>query len=363
MDIDKYLIGYCLFFIALLAFNLLINSILLKFATNLGVRNYSENVIRWTLQTKPSLGGFGFYIAFLISLIFFMIFEGNTEIFARKEYLGILAVSSLGFLMGLADDAYNTKPILKFSVQFLCGIILVYTGNFIQITPWHGFNVFITVFWTVGMMNSLNMLDNMDAITGIVSLMIAIIGFLYLIFTGRLISFDAVMLLGLMAALFAFLYYNWYPSKMFMGDSGSQFLGVFMAVIGIRLFWNGPDVFQQVIQTKQFLSLLLVFVVPIADTTTVFINRIAAGKSPFVGGKDHTTHHLAYHGLSQRYVAFVLAAITLISGLLMLFFIQQAEDWGYTEVILFALYYLLVTSMLYLTTRIKPRNGAGNDAN
>ncbi len=356
MEIDKYLMGYGIFFIALLAFNLLINSILLKFATNLGVRNYGENVVRWTLQTKPSLGGFGFYIAFLISLVFYMIFEGNTEIFVRKEYLGILIVCSLGFLMGLADDAYNTKPFLKFFVQFLCGIILVFTGNSIQITPWEGFNIFITVFWTVGMMNSLNMLDNMDAITGIVSLMIALIGIFYLLLTGHFVSFDTVMLLGLMAALLAFLYYNWHPSKMYMGDSGSQFLGVFMAVMGIRLFWNGTDVHQQIIQTKQFLSLILVFVVPIADTTTVFINRIAAGKSPFVGGKDHTTHHLAYHGLSQRYVALVLAAITLFSGWLMLFFIQQSDDWGYIDVALFALYYLIVTVALFLTTRIKPKN-------
>jgi len=360
MEIDKYLMGYGVFFIALLAFNLLINSILLKFATNLGIRNYGENVVRWTLQTKPSLGGFGFYIAFLISLVFYMIFEGNAEIFVRKEFLGVLAVCSLGFLMGLADDAYNTKPFLKFFVQFLCGIILVFTGNSIQITPWEGFNIFITFFWTVGMMNSLNMLDNMDAITGIVSLMIAVTGFFYLLLTGHFVSFDTVMLLGLTAALLAFLYYNWHPSKMYMGDSGSQFLGVFMAVMGIRLFWNGADSHQQIIQTKQFLSLILVFVVPIADTTTVFINRIAAGKSPFVGGKDHTTHHLAYHGLSQRHVALVLAAITLFSGLLMLFFIQQSDDWGYTEVALFALYYLIVTVALYLTTRIKPRHGAGN---
>jgi UDP-GlcNAc:undecaprenyl-phosphate GlcNAc-1-phosphate transferase len=349
-------LGYGFFFVVMLVFNLLIYSILLKFATNLGIRNYGENVVRWTLQTKPSLGGFGFYIAFLISLIFYMILEGNSEIFVRKEYLGILTVCSLGFLMGLADDAYNTKPFLKFFVQFLCGIILVYTGNSIHITPWHGFNSFITVFWTVGMMNSLNMLDNMDAITGIVSLIIVLIGLLYQILTGHLVSLDTVMLLGLMAALLAFLYYNWYPSKMYMGDSGSQFLGVFMAVMGIRLFWNGTDAHQQIIQTKQFLSLILVFVVPIADTTTVFINRIVAGKSPFVGGKDHTTHHLAYHGLSQRHVALLLAAITLFSGLLTLFLIQLSDDWGYTEVVLFSLYYLIVTIALYLTTRIKPKH-------
>ncbi|MBE2247623.1 MAG: undecaprenyl/decaprenyl-phosphate alpha-N-acetylglucosaminyl 1-phosphate transferase [Candidatus Competibacteraceae bacterium] len=351
MEAETYLLGFGIFFGAVMIFNLLINSILLKFSTNLGMRTPGAE-IRWSSQQKPSLGGFGFYIAFLLSIVFYIIFNNDITFFHRKEFIALIAACSLGFLMGLADDAYNTRPYLKFIVQFACAAILIWGGIYIQITPWEWFNYFITVFWVTGMMNSVNMLDNMDAITGIVSLMICVVGFFYLALTHSLYSVYVSIITGVGAALLAFLYYNWHPSKMYMGDSGSQFLGIFLSVIGIQLFWNGVDIHLQPIQTKQFLTVLLVFIVPIADTTTVFFNRIRKGKSPFVGGKDHTTHHLAYLGIKQRHIALLLGVVSLISGMLALFVIQSLSTWNWLYILLFSLYYIIITLALFFTTQM-----------
>lgn len=357
MKMETLLLWISGFFSAILAFNFLIDSILLKFSTNLGMRT-QKTEIRWASQQKPSLGGFGFYITFLFSILTYVFFYNDMAFIHRKEFFGLIATCSLGFLMGLADDAYNTRPYLKFFIQFSCAAILIWSGIYIEITPWVGFNHFITMFWVVGLMNSINMLDNMDGITGTTSLMICIVSFIYLLLTDQLSSIYATLIVGMIAALMVFLHYNWHPSKMYMGDSGSQFLGIFLAIIGIKLFWNGIDFYDQPIQTKQFLSILLIFIVPIADTTTVFINRIRKGKSPFIGGKDHTTHHLAYKGIKQRHVALLLGSIGLISGSLSILIIQKIQYWNFWHVTLFVVYYLSITISLYLTTRIKSKHGS-----
>lgn len=99
-----------------------------------------------------------------------------------------------------------------------------------------------------------------------------------------------------------------------MGDNGSQFVGSFLAIMSIEVFWNTAT-----IATSQwyypFLIVFLAFLVPISDTTTVTINRLMRGQSPFVGGRDHTTHHLSYMGLSDSKVAILLLSINAISVL------------------------------------------------
>jgi UDP-GlcNAc:undecaprenyl-phosphate GlcNAc-1-phosphate transferase len=258
--------------------------------------------------------------------------------------------------MGLADDAYNTKPFLKFLVQFLCGISFVLTDNIIQITPWYEFNLFITFFWVVGLMNSLNMLDNMDGITTSVSIIICVGALTSLAFRNEAVHLNTILLLGVVATLLGFLYYNWNPSRMYMGDSGSQFLGVFLAGIGIEYFWNAPDYYGAAVQSKQFLIAILMFVVPISDTTTVSINRILKGKSPFVGGRDHTTHHLSYMGLSDRHVALVMIAISSLAMFLSIFVMNNVRNWNTTYAVSAGIVFLLILGGLYSTTRIsKPK--------
>src|SRR5690554_1358741 len=120
------------------------------------------------LKKKPSMEGISFFIVFLLILVHFPILFPNYGI--NMQLIGFLAASSLGFLLGLTDDAYNTKPTLKISIQSICAIILITTGTVIQLFDNELYNYILTFIWIVGLMNSINMLDNMDGVSTIASI-------------------------------------------------------------------------------------------------------------------------------------------------------------------------------------------------
>jgi UDP-GlcNAc:undecaprenyl-phosphate GlcNAc-1-phosphate transferase len=354
---DSYYISvYGFFFGLAVLFSFLINSLFLKFVRTLGIRNQDDTVIRWGTQSKPAVGGFSFYIIFLLSIIIYSVFFDNNQVFLSKQFIGILLASMLGFLLGLADDAYNTRPFLKFSTQVTCGIILMMTGTCINLSYVTALNYFLTVVWVVGIMNSLNMLDNMDAITSTVSISIIMSAIAVMIFHHEYDSVYFMILLGVMGALLAFLYFNWNPSKMYMGDTGSQFLGVFLAAMGIRYLWNAEEPTGDLISARNLFLPLIVFIMPIIDTTTVVINRMMKGKSPFVGGKDHTTHALAYLGLSDRQVALVFWILTLISLMIVIIMEVFLGEWTHNYTILFAAYFLSMFGIFFYAARAVRNN-------
>lgn len=345
---------YAGFFVCAMLFSFLINGLFLKFTRTLGVKNQDESMVRWSSTSKPAVGGISFYILFLFSIATYsIIFDNTSFINDIVRFLGVMAASSLGFVVGLADDAYNTKPFLKFFAQFSSAIILIATGTSINISGLIYIDYPLTILWVVGLMNSINMLDNMDAITTSVSISVILAVMYMVIAKDEVMSVYFITLLGVLAGLLGFLYYNWNPSKMYMGDTGSQFLGVFLAAIGILYLWNGHAEPDFRIQTKQFTVALLVFIVPIIDTTTVTINRLLKGQSPFVGGRDHTTHHLSYLGLSDRQVALTFLGLSFLSVIFLVFIDQViAKKWDYAHFGLFMVYFLILFGFLYGITRV-----------
>lgn len=352
MQFKTTLILYLIFTVFIGLFSVIINALFLRFSRNLGTRNTDDNAVRWSSTTKPALGGISFYIVYLLSVAFYSVFLHSDVNFMDTQMMGVLGAVSLGFLLGLADDAYNTKPFMKFSLQVLCGLILVSTGTYIKILPNDYANYALTMLWVIGLMNSVNMLDNMDAITTSVSISTVAGAIGLALIQGNINGIHFAMMVGVLAALCGFLFFNWNPSKMYMGDTGSQFLGVFLAAIGIVYFWNATDYYGQVIQSKQFIMASLMFIVPICDTATVTINRLLKGKSPFVGGKDHTTHYLSYFGFSDRGVALTLFGISFATVILCVLVINYIQDWTLIHFLGFALYFLVIFALLYGNTRI-----------
>ncbi|MFI5205220.1 MAG: MraY family glycosyltransferase, partial [Flavobacteriales bacterium] len=349
MNTEYLLLVLFLVFLFSLVFSVLTNVILLRFARTLGVRDQKElQSVRWSSTVKPSLGGITFFISFLVSISIYAIFFNGNDVLKTAGAAGMLLSLSLAFLMGLADDAYNTKPFLKFGVQLTCAGILIITGHYISITPYEWLNYVLTVLWVVGIMNSINMLDNMDAITGTVSVTIII----SLLVSIRVNNFNSVMdmvvLCGVCGSLFGFLFHNWHPSVIFMGDTGSQFLGMLLAFFGIKYFWNAPDSFGQVIQGKQFCSVLMAFVIPLVDTIFVVVSRIARKQSPFIGGKDHTTHYLSYLGLSDSQVAFLFGGLGLFSSFLVALISHYIFSWNNVYTLVFLLYFVLLIVLIFI---------------
>jgi UDP-GlcNAc:undecaprenyl-phosphate/decaprenyl-phosphate GlcNAc-1-phosphate transferase len=352
MDTSQYMfLIYTVFFIGATLFSLLINSIFLRFAKTLGTKDQSgTEYLRWSSETKPALGGITFFMVFLISFASYSIFFEPDDVFKNQEILGLLIATIMAFVMGLADDAYNTRPLLKFTIQILCGVGLITSGSYIEIFDNLWLNYLLTAIWVIGMMNSINMLDNMDAITTVVSIFILIMSLISIYLTGNMGNAEFMIVSGVLAALVGFLFFNWYPSKIFMGDTGSQFLGIFLAYIGIKYCWNAEDLFNQKIASKQFVLVAIVFMAPIIDTTIVVINRILRGQSPFIGGKDHTTHVLSYQGMSDSQVAMCFAGISAVSLLISIFVLKYVEAWTHWHTGVFLAYFVLIlVGMFYLS--------------
>jgi UDP-GlcNAc:undecaprenyl-phosphate/decaprenyl-phosphate GlcNAc-1-phosphate transferase len=339
-------------FVACFVFSLVINYILLKFAQTLGIRNSNENQVRWSPDAKPSLGGISFYVVFLFAFIFTILLPQKNSGF-NMQIIGILIASTLAFLMGLADDAFNTQPLLKFLTQLFCGLIIIFSGHYISIFENQFVNYILTILWVVGLMNSINMLDNMDGISTLVSCLAC----LFMIFVNVSLfntnSYATTLNLGVLGALCGFLVFNFHPSKMFMGDTGSQFLGLFLAVMGIDNCWNNPtsDLVNG-FPVANILIVVLVFLLPLTDTITVVINRLRAGNSPFVGGKDHTTHHLFFKGITEKRIAILFFLIGSISIAFAYFLVV---DFSYPLFFLSSVYALMVMVSLYLNTVIRKK--------
>lgn len=330
----------------------MINQLFLRFFKTLGIRNNANgNVIRWSAMSKPSIGGITFYIIFLLSLASYSIlFEPSQELY-QLGFVGLLLSCAAGFLIGLADDAYDTRPFLKLGVQLLCGFILIQTGVTVHIFQNDVANFSITLFWVVGIMNSINMLDNMDGITATVSVGIIVNTIYRILHHGDLTNMHLLVLIGVLASLIAFLRYNWHPSKMYMGDTGSQFLGIFLAAMGLIYFWNDPYAVTPPATGKLFAATILTFILPIVDTTVVVCNRLSQGKSPFVGGKDHTTHSLAYLGLKDNQVALVFAGLSALSLLGNIIIEEFIPVWEHSYSFIFAVWLSLLLVFFFYSTR------------
>ena len=351
-----------LFLVGTVLLSVLLNKLFLSFAKNLGIRDTEETIIRWSSQEKPALGGISFYITFLISAIFFKLLLEPVGAAVSAQFLGLMGATGIAFLMGLSDDAYNTKPLLKFGAQIGCGVVMIVTGTQINLFPSDIANYMFTIFWVVGIMNSINMLDNMDGITTIVSIFVIGSAAMIMMHNGLELNYFFFLLIGVLGSLIGFLVFNWHPSKIYMGDTGSQFLGVFLAFGGIMYFWNYiPSSGNH--QTQQVIITMLAFIVPIIDTTTVTINRLSKGKSPFIGGKDHTTHHLSYLGFGDAQIARIFGMISFLSFMLIFVIVNYISNWSYLHAVLFGCYFLIMFTALFSITQLKKNKeleSAGN---
>lgn len=326
------------------------NILLLNFSKSLGIRNKNDVIVRWSSESKPSLGGVSLFVVFVFAAIAYSIVFGEINIFQNHKYVGLFLAGSIAFVMGLADDAYNTKPKIKLGVQVLCGLIFVFSGTSILLFDNVYLDGALTVLWVIIIMNSLNMLDNMDGITGTTALFILISCLLSSwIILGFNFNIWSLSLASMIGGLLGFLSMNIYPSKLFMGDAGSQFIGVFVAFFGVEFLLNSGTHLEQ--HSWLGVCVAIVAFTPAAvDTLTVVINRLRRGQSPMVGGKDHTTHHLVYAGLNDRKVWYLFVAIGAGATVLSVTMVNLISLDSVSPVAFFLGYFVFVFILLYRNT-------------
>ncbi len=334
--------------------SLVMGHFFIKKADKFSLKKTNTDAIRFSSQTKPIYGGVMMYVAFVLSVIFSLTMSNNEA--TVHSLLAFLLTATIGFLVGLTDDLMSPSPLFKFVGQCLVALSLVLMGITVEATDIYAINIILTFILVIGFMNSINLLDNMDAVSASVSTLffIAVLAMLLLFDT---INFPMVILLaGIIGSLVGFLKYNWNPAKMYMGDNGSQFLGAVLSVAAIIFFWNRGNQSEIINFQQSFWATTLAFLIPIIDTTTVFINRISKGQSPFIGGRDHTTHHLFYLGFSIKQVALLLGGITTVSLALSVYIVTFLEQWTMMHNLIFGGYALLVFIIIYSITKIsKPQ--------
>ncbi len=226
------------------------------------------------------------------------------------ELGSIAAASSLIALLGLVDDIRGeTFPYkIKFLVQFLSIFILFIGGVRTQFLPGQILDYVFTAFWVVGIANAFNLLDNMDGLSAGVAAIVSLL-FVVIVFRQQQI-FVAFIFMALAGSLLGFLPYNWYPSRIFMGDAGSLFIGYMIGTLTVVSSYITPE-------TPTIVPViipLLVLSVPIYDTFSVLVIRWREHRPLFVGDNRHFSHRLVALGMRQTQSVFFIYVVTLTIG-------------------------------------------------
>lgn len=273
----------------------------------------------------PALGGVAFFAAVLISVVFFVSFAEAPEL----QYF--IPSSIILFFIGLKDDLLVISPFKKFAGQVLATFILVYKGGFL-IDSFHGFlgyndlgpilSVVFTCLTILMIINAFNLIDGVNGLAASLSI-ISCTFFGIAFFLNNQMSYS-ILSFSLVAALFAFLFFNWTPAKIFMGDTGSLFLGLINAILVVKFINTGEIKAASLVITQNAFIGFGVLFVPLIDTLRVFAIRILSGKSPFYSDVNHIHHLLLKRGLSHAQVTLSLSFLAIAYIILAL----SIQSWG-----------------------------------
>ena len=280
----------------------------------------------------PLMGGIAIYVAFIAALVLW----GERSYI--NEVVGISVGATLVSIVGALDDSRGMGSYLKLLFQVAAATVLILSG--VQVRLFDGvLDIILTLLWVVGITNAFNLLDNMDGLSsGVATIAAAFFTLLAAMSDQYLVGTLAAALCG---ACLGFLVYNWNPARVFMGDTGSLFLGFLLAAVGIKLRFPANSA------SITWMIPILVLALPLFDTTLVFFSRLRRGSNPLTTpGKDHVSHRLARRTGSQREAVLLCYLITGGTGLAAIFLtqanLQEALIVGSTALLLalFALWKL-----------------------
>ena len=291
-----------------LVISFLSTPIVKSFAYKLGAMPKDER--RMHKVPIPRMGGLAIFLGFIISVLLFVEVDDQMK--------GILLGSVIIVVMGIIDDITPLRASLKFVIQILAALIPAYYGvqitcisnpNLFSDNPYWNFgwlSIPITVIWIVGLTNAVNLIDGLDGL----AIGVSSISALTMLAIAILVAEPqvAVIMAALVGACIGFMPYNMNPAKIFMGDTGSTFLGYILACITIQ----GLFKFYAVIS---FVVPFLILGLPIFDTMFAIIRRISHGQNPMAPDRSHVHHRLIDMGLNQKQAVAVLYVISAILGL------------------------------------------------
>ena len=268
-------------------------------------------------EPMPLLGGLAIFAGVLAGMVAYR---------QRAEFveLGVILVGAAWVsLGGLWDDHSRVRVLTKLSAQALAAAALVVAGVHVSLPMPLWANLALSFLWIVGVTNAFNLLDNMDGLAAGIGAVAAAYFLLLAALNGQyLVGSLAAAVLG---ACLGFVLYNFNPARIFMGDSGSLFLGFTLAVLGIKLRFPAHA------NTVTWMVPVVVLLVPLFDTALVIISRLRRGKNPLTSpGRDHFSHRLAELGWSRREAVLLLLLTSCACGGIAIFVSVAQFSTAYT---------------------------------
>ena len=270
----------------------------------------------------PRLGGVAIYIGFLFSQLYFFISDFSSLDNPKNYFLLLFGVLLL-FVLGILDDLVDLKAHLKFYVQLLVAVILVWNAD-IRVESFHGvlglntlpiwFSYLFSILIITFFINAYNLIDGIDTLSSSIGMFVLVCFGLVFLYNGAYL--ETVLAFSVFGALLGFWFYNKPPAKIFMGDSGTLSMGLLMAYFAIRVTDLPLD-------AEGTISPVFAFVVlsyPAIDTLRVFTVRILNGKSPFSPDRNHIHHLLLDMGYSHGKATRIIILFTLLLSVTAYFF-------------------------------------------
>jgi len=283
-------------------------------------------------RVMPRMGGLAIYISFILGYMVFNVkqlalVEGQTAFFDAFFISSVVII-----ITGMFDDMFDLPAKSKFIVQLVVALIMVIYGRFIineirlpfiPIIDLGWLSGVITIAWIIGVTNSINLIDGLDGLSsGCSAISFATMAILA-IFQGDI--FVAVMCCLLLGATLGFLVHNFYPAKIFMGDTGSLFLGFSISVLSLLGYKNAAFV--------SFIVPIVVLSIPIFDTVWAIFRRILNGQSPFKPDRRHVHHQLLDKNLGHVKSVLVLYAIAGLFSLTAIVYTIYSKFYGLVLVV------------------------------
>ncbi len=284
-------------------------------------------------QGIPLIGGIAIAISFiLVSLLSFSLYRGLS-----KEVVGIIISSSFILIFGAFDDWRELSIWAKFLVQIMACSLLIFSGVRTQIVNIGNIsNIIITFIWVLGVTNAFNHLDVMDGVAGGTAIIVSSAFFIISFLNGD--SRTAILSLALVGAVLSFFLYNFPPAKIYMGNSGSHFLGFILAAIALVISYAPLE------RKIALLSPLLILGLPVFDTTFLILTRMIKKNLPFKKSNDHLALRFLALGYSKKGTLFTMLGLCLFFCLSGITVSQVSNLWG-IGIVAFTFFVSLVTTI------------------
>ena len=301
-------------------------------------------------KIMPKLGGFAIFLGFLLGYMLFCV--------QTPQMISILIGGIIILLFGIFDDIKRLPASVQFIGQIASACVVVFYGNIVmQDVSAYGIYInfgvlapYLTIIFIVALMNCLNFIDGLDGLAGGIATIFFVTISIIISYTGIFNGLDASLSLIMIGATLGFLVHNFYPAKIFLGNSGSMFLGYTISVISLLGFKN--------VTITSFIIPVLILAIPILDTLFAIIRRILKGENPTQGDRKHLHHQLLQRTSSQVKTVLIIYFINILFSIVSIVYVTKNSQLAqiiYGVLLVLVIWLIVATDILFDKKQLKEK--------